>query len=167
MTNDAEELAAHQHILIDQRRGGACCPSTYLLRPRRLNFVDQMTTIDHLNDDIRALLDKNVGLEMQLIELKSQRNDELSVEKKQELADDIKSIRTKINGNDELIITKEKQILADKQKEAADKQKEASKERQIAADKEYRLKRGEITDSPIKYVTFVDKITLRLLLHPS
>ena len=126
-----------------------------------------MTTIDHLNDDIRALLDKNVGLEMQLIELKSQRNDELSVEKKQELADDIKSIRTKINGNDELIITKEKQILADKQKEAADKQKEASKERQIAADKEYRLKRGEITDSPIKYVTFVDKITLRLLLHPS
>ena len=73
---------------------------------------------------------------MQLIELKSQRNDELSVEKKQELADDIKSIRTKINGNDELIITKEKQILADKQKEA-------SKERQIAADKEYRLKRGE------------------------
>ena len=95
-----------------------------------------MATIDQLYLDIRALLDKNVGLEAQLTEFKSQRNDGLSVEKKQELADEINSIRTKISGNDELIITKEKQI-------AADKEKDASKERQIAADKEYRLKRGE------------------------
>ena len=88
-----------------------------------------MTTIEQLNKEIRALQDKNVLWEAQLTELKSQRNDELSVEKKQDLADEIKINRTSISDNNAQILVKEKQIL--------------EKEKQITADKEYRVKRGE------------------------
>ena len=95
-----------------------------------------MATIDELKDEIRALQKKKEPYKKQLHELLKQRNDELSVEKKQELAEDIKSVRKAISDNNDQILEKDKQITADKEKDA-------SKERQIAADKEYRLKRGE------------------------
>ena len=95
-----------------------------------------MATIDELKDEIRALQKEKEPYKKQLRELLKQRNDELSVEKKQELAEDIKSVRKAISDNNDQILEKDKQITADKEKDA-------SKERQIAADKEYRLKRGE------------------------
>ena len=105
-------------------------PSTYLLRPRRLIFVDEMTTMEQLNNEIRALQDKNVLWETQLTELlRKRRIEELEADQKQELADDIKSVRKTISDNNDQILENKKQITA--------------KERQIAADKEYRLKRGE------------------------
>jgi uncharacterized protein YydD (DUF2326 family) len=95
-----------------------------------------MATIDELKDEIRELQKKYESYKEQLRELQNQRNDEVSVEKKQGLADDIKFVRKMILEKDKQITSKERQITADKEKEAADS-------RQIAADKEYRLQRGE------------------------
>ena len=106
-------------------------PSTYLLRPQRLIFVFEITTIDELKDEIRALQKENDPFKKQLAELLKQRNDGLSVQKKQELADEIKSIRTTISENNQLMIIKEKQIL-----------------------ERYRLERGETTAAPILYIYF-------------
>ena len=127
--------------------------------------------MEQLNNEIRALQDKNVLWETQLTELlRKRRIEELDADQKQELADDIKSVRKTISDNNDQILEKEKQITADKQKEAADKQKEAAdkqkeaadkktaieieKARQITADKQYRLERGETTASPITLYLF-------------
>ncbi len=132
-----------------------------------------MTTIEQLKDEIRALQDKNVLWETQLTELlRKRRLEVLDADQRQELADDIKSVRKTISDNNDQILEKDKQITADKQKEAADKQKEAVKEiekaRQITLDKQYRLERGEITDSPITFTLLsLIKLSSVSCLHPS
>lgn len=69
-----------------------------------------MATIDELKDEIRALQKENESYKKQLRELQNQRNDEVIVEKKQELADDIKFVRKMILEKDKQITSKERQI---------------------------------------------------------
>ena len=126
------------------------------LRLRRLIFaVEIMLTIDELNNEILTLQNENDPYKKQLTKLlRKQSTEQLTAEQKGELADEIKSVRTTISENNQIIIqnkkqitARERQIAADKETNknqitekakqiTADKEKDAARERQIATDKE-------------------------------
>ena len=53
--------------------------ATYFVRPRSLIFVDEMTTIDQLRDEIRVLEEENVEYKKQFAELIQKGNDKVTV----------------------------------------------------------------------------------------
>ena len=114
-----------------------------------------MLTIDELNNEILTLQNENDPYKKQLTKLlRKQSTEQLTAEQKGELADEIKSVRTTISENNQIIIqnkkqitARERQIAADKETNknqitekakqiTADKEKDAARERQIATDKE-------------------------------
>ena len=130
---------------------------------------DEMATTDHLNDEIRALQKKVDEWEMQLTNLLNEGIEGMNTEQKQFM---VKYLSDRILEKDKLIaakeIEKDKLITITKETDAAkeieNEKRITEKEKQITADKQYRLERGEITASPILYIYFIYKIILRLLL---
>ncbi len=100
-----------------------------------------MSTIDQLNNEILELRKKNDPLETKLTAFLLKRDTQvLNAKQKQELDDDIKSIRSTISENNQIIIAKENQ--------------KTEIQRQITADKKYRAERGETTSSPMLFIFF-------------
>ena len=97
-----------------------------------------MVTIVKLEDEIRALEKENKPITKHFFELLHQRrkNNGLSIEKQQELSNDITLLSTQILLKDEQILIKEKQITAIMQKETAIMQNNTARNKS-------RLKRGE------------------------
>ena len=88
-----------------------------------------MATIDQLNNEVRAMQKKIDDWETQLTGILLQGSEGMNAEQKRDADAKIEFFSERIRANDTLILEKDKQITADKQKDAADK--------------EYRLKRGE------------------------
>ena len=155
--------------------------SPVVARHQRLIFVDDMTTIEQLNYEIQALQEENDGYKKQFAEVirkgieemapgdkqsmikfldnRIGHNNALILKKKDQILEKITSFSSQIAAiaaNDAAKeIENEKRITIAQQAATADKQTksaiEIEKARQITADKEYRLQRGEITDSPITF----------------
>ena len=121
-------------------------PSTYLLRPRRLIFVDEMTTTDKLNDEIRALQKKVVDWETQLVKLLDDGTEGMTSEQKQNVATKIKFFGDWISDNNKIILQMQKRA---------------------AAREKHRLERGETTAAPITlYLFSFIKLSSVSFLHP-
>ena len=99
-----------------------------------------MTTIEQLNNEIRALQKQVVDWEKQLTNLLNEGIEGMNTEQKQLM---IKYLGDRILEKDKLIAAKE--IVKDNVIAA----KEIEKDKQITADKQYRLERGETTAAPI------------------
>jgi hypothetical protein len=127
-------------------------------RHQRLIFVDDMTTIEQLNYEIQALQEENDGYKKQFAEVIRKGIEEMAPGDKQSM---IKFLDNRIAENNALILKNKDQILEKITSfssqiaaiAANDAAKEIENDKRItiakqadAADKEYRLQRGEITD---------------------
>lgn len=78
-----------------------------------------MSTIDGLINEILTLRKKNDPWEKKLLALVEQRTEQLTAEQKRELDVEIDKVDKRISENNQSIIEKEKQITADKERDAA------------------------------------------------
>ena len=113
-------------------------PVVVVARRQRLIFVDDMTTIKQLNDEIQALQEENDGYKKQFAEVIWK---EMAPGDKQLMM--IKFLDNRIAENNALILKKTDLIAA---KEIENDKRITIAKQADAADKEYRLQRGEITD---------------------
>ena len=124
-----------------------------------------MSTIDELNNEILTLRKKNDPWEEKLLALVQQSTEHLTAKQKRRLDDEIKSVRTTISENNQIILQKEKQITARERQIAADKETNKNqiteKAKQITADKEkdaaiakFRAERGKTNSSPMLVIFF-------------
>jgi hypothetical protein len=115
-------------------------PVVVVARHQRLIFVDDMTTIKQLKDEIQALQEKNDGYKKQFAEVIWKGIEEMAPGDKQSM---IKFLENRIGTNEALILKNTDLIVA---KEIENDKRITIAKQADAADKEYRLQRGEITD---------------------
>jgi len=132
-----------------------------------------MTTIEQLNYEIQALQEENDGYKKQFAEVIRKGIEEMAPGDKQSM---IKFLDNRIAENSALILKNKDQIAANELEnekritiaKGEASAKEIEKARQITADKEYRLQRGEITDSPITFTLLsLTNLSSTSCLHPS
>ena len=99
-----------------------------------------MSTIDGLINEILTLRKKNDPWEKKLLALVEQRTKQLTAEQKRELDVEIDKVDKRISENNQSIIEKEKQITADKERDAARAK--------------FRAERGVTNSSPIIFIFF-------------
>ena len=140
-------------------------PSTYLLRPRRLIFVDDMATIEQLNEEIRTMQKENGDYKKQFTDLLNEGIEGMNTEQKRVADVKIEFFSERIRANDTLILEKEKLIAAKEiEKEKRITAKEIEKEKRITADKA----RGETSASPTTFclLSLIKLSTISSCLNP-
>ena len=100
-----------------------------------------MSTINELNEEIRTWQNENNTYKEQLTKLLLKRSTEqqLDSDQKQELADDIKSVRTTISENKQLILQNKKLITA----QTVEKEKRDTLDKQLQNNLELSRNQGK------------------------